>query len=62
MESSDTARKGSDSGSDSGASSGAQGDDELGRHLAVRWNCKAGKCGSCSMELNGKRGSFPMTL
>ncbi len=22
--------------------------------LAIRWNCKAGKCGSCSMELNGK--------
>ena len=21
--------------------------------LALRWNCKAGKCGSCSMELNG---------
>src|SRR3979490_578382 len=21
--------------------------------LAVRWNCKAGKCGSCSAELNG---------
>ena len=21
--------------------------------LAVRWNCKAGKCGSCSMEING---------
>jgi succinate dehydrogenase / fumarate reductase iron-sulfur subunit len=22
--------------------------------LAVRWNCKAGKCGSCSCEINGK--------
>jgi succinate dehydrogenase / fumarate reductase iron-sulfur subunit len=22
--------------------------------LAVRWNCKAGKCGSCSMEINGQ--------
>lgn len=22
--------------------------------LAVRWNCKAGKCGSCSIEVNGK--------
>lgn len=21
--------------------------------LAVRWNCKAGKCGSCSVEING---------
>ncbi len=22
--------------------------------MALRWNCKAGKCGSCSMEINGK--------
>jgi succinate dehydrogenase iron-sulfur subunit len=22
--------------------------------LAVRWNCKAGKCGSCSTEINGR--------
>ena len=22
--------------------------------LAVRWNCKAGKCGSCSAEIDGK--------
>ena len=22
--------------------------------LAARWNCKAGKCGSCSIEVNGK--------
>lgn len=22
--------------------------------LAVRWNCKAGKCGSCSVEVNGQ--------
>ena len=22
--------------------------------LAIRWNCKAGKCGSCSVEINGK--------
>ena len=22
--------------------------------LAIRWNCKAGKCGSCSMEINGQ--------
>ena len=21
---------------------------------AIRWNCKAGKCGSCSMEVNGR--------
>jgi len=26
--------------------------DEAG-DLAVRWNCKAGKCGSCSAEING---------
>ncbi len=24
--------------------------------LAVRWNCKAGKCGSCSAEINGRPG------
>ena len=29
--------------------------------LAVRWNCKAGKCGSCSMEINGKPGLGCMT-
>src|SRR6478736_5352364 len=22
--------------------------------LSCRWNCKAGKCGSCSAEINGK--------
>src|SRR6187402_2270937 len=22
--------------------------------MACRWNCKAGKCGSCSAEINGK--------
>ncbi len=22
--------------------------------LSIRWNCKAGKCGSCSTEINGK--------
>ena len=22
--------------------------------LALRWNCKAGRCGSCSLEINGK--------
>jgi succinate dehydrogenase iron-sulfur subunit len=27
---------------------------ENANDLAVRWNCKAGKCGSCSMEINGK--------
>ncbi len=29
--------------------------------LAVRWNCKAGKCGSCSAEVNGKPGLMCMT-
>ena len=29
--------------------------------LACRWNCKAGKCGSCSMEINGKPGLACMT-
>ena len=27
---------------------------EHANDLAVRWNCKAGKCGSCSMEINGR--------
>jgi len=27
---------------------------KLASDLAVRWNCKAGKCGSCSMEINGR--------
>jgi len=26
---------------------------EQAQDLAVRWNCKAGKCGSCSAEVNG---------
>jgi succinate dehydrogenase / fumarate reductase iron-sulfur subunit len=26
---------------------------EKANNLAVRWNCKAGKCGSCSAEVNG---------
>ena len=29
--------------------------------LAVRWNCKAGKCGSCSAEINGKPRQMCMT-
>ncbi|MCZ4120018.1 succinate dehydrogenase/fumarate reductase iron-sulfur subunit [Streptomyces sp. H39-S7] len=29
--------------------------------LAVRWNCKAGKCGSCSAEINGRPGLLCMT-
>src|SRR5881409_3307636 len=28
---------------------------EQAHDLAVRWNCKAGKCGSCSAEINGVR-------
>jgi succinate dehydrogenase / fumarate reductase iron-sulfur subunit len=27
---------------------------EHSNDLAVRWNCKAGKCGSCSVEINGR--------
>src|ERR1051325_1044988 len=27
---------------------------EQANDLAVRWNCKAGHCGSCSAEVNGK--------
>ena len=26
---------------------------ESANDLACRWNCKAGKCGSCSAEVNG---------
>jgi len=26
---------------------------EQANDMAIRWNCKAGKCGSCSMEING---------
>src|SRR5438094_6227108 len=29
--------------------------------LAVRWNCKAGKCGSCSAEVNGEPRLMCMT-
>ena len=29
--------------------------------LAVRWNCKAGKCGSCSAEVNGRPRLMCMT-
>ena len=29
--------------------------------LGVRWNCKAGKCGSCSAEVNGKPSLMCMT-
>jgi succinate dehydrogenase / fumarate reductase iron-sulfur subunit len=34
---------------------------ELAGDLAVRWNCKAGKCGSCSAEINGKPRLMCMT-
>jgi len=27
---------------------------EQARDLALRWNCKAGRCGSCSAEINGR--------
>ena len=29
--------------------------------LAIRWNCKAGKCGSCGMEINGRPALACMT-
>src|SRR4051812_5143370 len=29
--------------------------------LPCRWNCKAGKCGSCSAEINGKPRLMCMT-
>src|SRR5262245_6912075 len=29
--------------------------------IAVRWNCKAGKCGSCSAEINGRPRLMCMT-
>lgn len=34
---------------------------EQAHDLAVRWNCKAGKCGSCSAEINGMPGLMCMT-
>jgi succinate dehydrogenase / fumarate reductase, iron-sulfur subunit len=34
---------------------------ESANDLAVRWNCKAGKCGSCSAEVNGKPRLMCMT-
>src|SRR5687768_1705428 len=34
---------------------------ESANDLAVRWNCKAGKCGSCSAEINGKPKLMCMT-
>ena len=33
----------------------------LASDLACRWNCKAGKCGSCSAEVNGKPRLMCMT-
>src|SRR5882724_6926702 len=33
----------------------------LAPDLAVRWNCKAGKCGSCSAEVNGRPRLMCMT-
>src|SRR5918996_17905 len=35
--------------------------DASGGDLAVRWNCKAGKCGSCSAEINGQPRLMCMT-
>jgi succinate dehydrogenase iron-sulfur subunit len=34
---------------------------EQANDLACRWNCKAGKCGSCSAEINGKPRLMCMT-
>ncbi len=34
---------------------------ESANDLAVRWNCKAGKCGSCSAEINGQPRLLCMT-
>jgi len=34
---------------------------ETATDLAVRWNCKAGKCGSCSAEINGQPRLLCMT-
>jgi len=34
---------------------------EQANDLAVRWNCKAGKCGSCSAEVNGQPKLMCMT-
>ncbi len=34
---------------------------EQASDLAVRWNCKAGKCGSCSAEINGNPRLMCMT-
>ncbi len=34
---------------------------ESASDLAVRWNCKAGKCGSCSAEVNGRPRLMCMT-
>ena len=34
---------------------------EHANDLAVRWNCKAGKCGSCSAEINGSPRLMCMT-
>ena len=34
---------------------------ETANDLAVRWNCKAGKCGSCSAEINGSPKLMCMT-
>jgi succinate dehydrogenase / fumarate reductase iron-sulfur subunit len=34
---------------------------EQANNLAVRWNCKVGRCGSCSAEINGKPALMCMT-
>jgi len=34
---------------------------EQANDMAIRWNCKAGKCGSCSAEVNGRPRLMCMT-
>ena len=34
---------------------------EQAHDLALRWNCKAGRCGSCSAEINGRPKLMCMT-
>src|SRR5919201_6057562 len=34
---------------------------EQANDLALRWNCKAGRCGSCSAEVNGRPRLLCMT-
>ena len=44
-----------------GAGRAAPAAGHSGGDLAIRWNCKAGKCGSCSAEINGRPKLLCMT-